>query len=505
MLVLMLLLKTPMKWIKCCLLGFLAVTSMCHGAQWFVAPNPTPGGNGTRLQPWSLQTALTNSLIQPGETVWLRGGTYFPDSTNAYLNGALGWGALVGGTSNNPVTYRSYRDEWAVVDRGWVLSSYIRFQDLEFYDSLKGHNPTNSSYPNGPWVHFVLGTSVGDEWINCVVHDVHNAWASFYSSAIVRGCIIWYVGWNDFEHVFYPDPAIFSGSICAWPLNRTLNNSVGDIVCNSNIVFGSGATTGGTESSIDISGTTSTTIIGNVCYNPIQNFSITANAGSVISSNICIAGLVPINLQGTSATFQGNAVYNAGGNDKPAVYFSSTNAGSWSVDYNSYYTPPPSAVSFANNGQYGVNFAQWQATNGFDLHGTTNNTAPPDAVRVIPNQDQPKRCHIAVLNWTRKDNVTVNLSGVLNAGDAYKLYSAQNYNGGVIRTGTYNGTSISVPMTNLTTAPILYGTNMNYLGETFTQPASISPEFAAFVVIGSSTNAPRVPPAPPSDLHTIPR
>lgn len=457
---------------------------MAAAADWYVTTNGT--GDGSIGSPWSLQTATTNALLQPGDTVWLRAGTYFPVVTNSYLEGALGWWTSVGGVSNNPVTYRSFTNEWAAIDRRWLLTSYVRFRDLEFFDSLKGHNPTNESYPNGPWVQFVMSSSVGDEWINCVIHDVDNCWGSSASTATVRGCILWHVGWNDFEHVCYPNAASFIGNICAWPLNRTFNNSVGESVCNSNIIFGSGKTIGvSTDNDINF-GVDKATIIGNVCLNSNQTFSIDVTSGSVISNNICVGGKQPVLLEGTNSLFEGNMVYRNSSDANILIYFSATNPASWTVDYNSYYALPGSAITFANNGVYGWTFGQWQGNNGFDLNGTTNISVPPDTVRVIGNIDQSKRCHIAVLNWSLQNNVTVSLAGVLNAGDSYRLYSAQNYNAGAIRGGIYDGTNISVPMTNLTTAAVLYGTNENYQGQTITQPPATSPEFGAFVVLGEA-------------------
>jgi hypothetical protein len=516
--------------ITCCWLALLAATSLCHGADWFVATNGS--GNGTLASPWSLQTAITNSSIHPGDTIWLRNGIYFPAAT--FFDGTLniqGWEPLINGASNNLITFRSFSNEWAAIDRQWYVApaNYIRFRDLEFYDSLKGHNLTNSAYPDGPWGLFRVGGATGIEWVNCVIHDVDNALGGPTGS--VRGCIFWYVGWNSLEHVCYPAPATFSGNISGWHMQNVINGNY-DMNCVSNIMFGAGQPGGETSDDImmfDLG--TNVTIAWNYCYNRLTNTVSCVGLGLqgtacnlIVTSNIIVAP-VPVMCAAnvySNVSFLGNTAYARSSNYAGTVLYRDQGvSGKWTIDYNHYFSTPPNSVWFnAVKNSYATLFA-WQAGTGFDSNSTAaNGTVPHDAVYVIPNQDQPKRCHIAIYNWSLMNNVTVNLTNILNPGDSYNLYSAQNLNGGVIQTGIFgtntinysvgmvpiqtgifNGTNISVPMTNLTTAPILYGTNVNYSGEHIVQPPPTSPEFGAFVVIGTAgTNT---VPLPPTDLHVL--
>ncbi len=170
------------------------------------------------------------------------------------------------------------------------------------------------------------------------------------------------------------------------------------------------------------------------------------------------------------------------GGNFPVINIANTN-GTWTFFGNTYTEIAPNVTKF-----YWTNLIytlpQWQAL-GFDSDAVTNNVAA-DAVRVYPNQDTAKRAHIAVYNWSLANNVSVNLSGVLNAGDTYQLYNAQDYGSGVIKTGSFSGSTISVPMTNLTTSVQLPAvTNWGLI-----QPSPVSPEFGAFVVLGQSTNLP---------------
>jgi len=502
-----------MKVIVGLLLMLQAGTLMCRGAQWFVATNGT--GNGSFSSPWALQTAMASTAIRGGDTVWLRGGIYTPpaDSTNQpwsrYLNyGHPGWGLTVGGTGTNRITYRSYTSEWAAIDCPILMPDSICFRDLEFFDSLKGIRNTNDPADwNYVYTHFIQN-GTNNQWINCLIHDIDDGGfgGQAHGANTLRGCILWYIGWNYREHVFYPMVAEFSGSIMAWPLNRTLNNSISDFICNSNIIFGSGAQwsagTAGPERSQDLApGGNRGTIIGNVVIGTYQSLCGGFTAGSVVSSNIFTSPDTPVYASFTSnSVFSYNTLFDSKTNSNVVMGYSGglSNA----MDYNSYcgFTN----ANYANlrfidlSTQRYTDLAGWQTNYGFDLHSTANLGKPPDTVRVMVNADEPKRAHIAVCNWSRQDNASVSLAGVLSRGDTYRLFSAQNYKAGPIQTGTYNGSSISVPMTNLTVVPMIYGTNLNMQLEILSTPPLVSPEFGAFVVIGEGTLTPA------TGLHVIP-
>ena len=86
----------------------------------YTAPNGSATADGTREQPWDLATALAGGhpagAVQPGDTVWLRGGTY---------RGPVR--STVSGKAGAPVIVRQYPGERAIVDgagtppRGSVL------------------------------------------------------------------------------------------------------------------------------------------------------------------------------------------------------------------------------------------------------------------------------------------------------------------------------------------------------------------------------------------------
>ncbi|HEU4563793.1 MAG TPA: hypothetical protein VFS05_04050, partial [Gemmatimonadaceae bacterium] len=80
--------------------------SVVHSG-WYVAPTGASSNDGTSAHPWSLASALSNASgkIQPGDTVWLRGGTY-----------AGAFTSTLAGTSTRPIIVRQYPGERATLD-----------------------------------------------------------------------------------------------------------------------------------------------------------------------------------------------------------------------------------------------------------------------------------------------------------------------------------------------------------------------------------------------------
>jgi hypothetical protein len=116
----------------------------------------------------------------------------------------------------------------------------------------------------------------------------------------------------------------------------------------------------------------------------------------------------------------------------------------------------------------------WKQNSGLDVNSTWTPAAPTGTeVFVIPNEYEVGRAHIAIYNWALSPTVNVDLSSVLAAGDHYAVYAAENYLGAPVKTGTYDGKPVAVPMTGTSVAaPIGLGWT----------PATVRPQFGAFVV-----------------------
>ncbi len=83
-----------------------ALAGNVAAADYYVATTGSAAGNGSLADPWDLQTALSHPpALQPGDTLWVRGGTYVGAHTS-----------LLAGSSTQPITVRSYRRERVIVD-----------------------------------------------------------------------------------------------------------------------------------------------------------------------------------------------------------------------------------------------------------------------------------------------------------------------------------------------------------------------------------------------------
>src|SRR5262245_35124556 len=77
-----------------------------YARDFYVTPAGTADGDGTMQNPWSLQKALSNSpTARPGDTIWLRAGTYTGNWTNR-LKGEPG----------KPIVVRQYPGERVILD-----------------------------------------------------------------------------------------------------------------------------------------------------------------------------------------------------------------------------------------------------------------------------------------------------------------------------------------------------------------------------------------------------
>lgn len=106
------------------------------GSGFYVAPNGSADGDGSAEQPWDLATALdgADGRVQPGDTVWIRGGLY-PNGGNL----------TVSGSAAGYITFSGYPGETAVIKQQFRgTGSYVVIQRLVFEGPIDG--ATNQVY-----------------------------------------------------------------------------------------------------------------------------------------------------------------------------------------------------------------------------------------------------------------------------------------------------------------------------------------------------------------------
>ena len=159
----------------------------------YVAPNGSRSGNGSLSNPWKLQTALDQpSSVQPGDTIWLRGGTYVGHFTSS-LNG----------TSSSPIIVRQYAGERATLDGNdgtsnatlVINGSYAWFWGFEVMNSNPNRISGNTLPPpnRGEGVQ-LLGT--GTKLINMIVHDADQGVLTTANTNEVYGNLFYYNGYS---------------------------------------------------------------------------------------------------------------------------------------------------------------------------------------------------------------------------------------------------------------------------------------------------------------------
>jgi parallel beta-helix repeat protein len=102
----------------------------------YVSPTGTAQGDGTAERPWDLATALAGAAgrVQPGDTVWIRGGIY-PN----------GGDLTVGGNATGYITFSGYPGEAAIIKKQFRgTASYVVIRQLVFEGPIDG--ATNQVY-----------------------------------------------------------------------------------------------------------------------------------------------------------------------------------------------------------------------------------------------------------------------------------------------------------------------------------------------------------------------
>ena len=457
-----------------------AASTTTQHTGWYVAPNGSSTGAGTITSPWNLATAVSTTKIQPGDTVWLRGGTYGNGEADASSNYII----TLNGTSSSPIIFRQYPGEHANLDGTIdVEGSYVWLWGFEISN-------TSSTTQN---IQGVDSHCLGCRFINLVVHDHSGDGFGLWSEGpnqVAYGNLVYNNGfhgststsyghgiysqnqtgtkllennilWNQFGYGVH-----IYGSGNAFLVNFTLK---GNVSFNSGVKDGMNYTIGGGSPLVNLVAT------NNMAYYnpnrlPANSFRIGYNFGITNSNGVCtnnyIVGTAFVSQWTSNFTFTGNTVINNGtvvlvDQDVP------TNS-NW--DNNSY-------VNLSQFDPFNVlgnawTLSNWQSTYGYDLHSSLTTTLPPNHIVVEPNTYEAGRGNIIVYNWSHQGTVTVDLSTVLNIGDSFVIKNAQNFYGSPVYSGTYSG-PISLPITAIAPPASITGTSV----------FSTSNEFQVFVVL----------------------
>ncbi|HVN54008.1 MAG TPA: right-handed parallel beta-helix repeat-containing protein [Anaerolineaceae bacterium] len=428
------------------------------GNQWFVSPNGRSSGNGSESNPWDLQTVLNQpSTVKPGDTIWLLGGRY-----NAPFKSHLK------GMSGAPIVVRAYPGQRATLDgTGPMLtisdSSWVYFWGFEITKSNNSRPVSSNTSPEHGILISSASTSSNIKFINLVIHDLPGhgvAWWRTNTDSEIYGSLVYNNGVMQYDHGVYSQNE--SG------VKRLTNNIIFDNAAFGIHIYSSGS------AAID-----NYMIAGNTLFN---NGSIGRTASSGQYGNhfpeLLIGGDTAI-------------THNPEINDNH-TYASAANASAFDLGYAAGSSNAKVINNYFMNGmvalagsQPGLNFTGntiFGSLNGFSSSSYPGNTylsGKPSGLRyfVQPNIYEPGRANLVIYNWSRASTVNIPaaaLSGVqLRAGEGYELHNAVDFYGDVI-TGTYDGSSLPLPMTGRSVAAAV--------GIPFAPPNTF-PEFGVFILI----------------------
>lgn len=447
-----------------------ALSATLSAANLYTAPNGRSTNNGSISSPWDLQTAF--SKASPGDTVWLRGGTY-SGRYNCYASG----------TPTAPIIFRQYPGEHAVIATGptqmgaitmqchdvWLWGFEIYFTDPNRVSSQTGSFPTDIN--RGPGIE---GAPDGSrcKLINMVIHDDFNTFIGNQAAQFeIYGSLFYFDGWDASDRGH--GHAIYSQNNPSLGTKTILDNILFDSFAEGLHIYSSNAY----MSNYDIE--------GNVVFNAGE-----PSATTGYTTNIIVGGS---SVQPSNVTLIDNYTYDSPTSSQPkqndgrGAWLGSTDGcsnfvvkGNFFVDQtgNALRLEPGCNPAMTGNTIFG-------SLSGFTSAQYPNNsyfTSKPtgENIFVRPNQFESGRANIIVYNWDQKPSVSVDVSSVLKPGDNYEVRDAQNFYGPPVAQGTYAGGSINIPMTSTAIARIV--------GNAPVVPVHTSPEFGVFVLVDATSS-----------------
>jgi hypothetical protein len=501
------------------LLGWVSFSAV--GAEFFASPQGQAAGDGSKANPWGLQAALNQpaGVIKPGDTLWLRGGSYVgPTNT---------WSASLNGASNAPILVRQYPGERATVNGGiYVAGSWTWYWGFEITNpDPQRHVTNNFARPQG-----IEMRGPGCKAINLIIHDTGHPglgfWRPMGDGAEVYGCILWGNGVYDWssgtmdirgagiygqsetaqENRYIKDSIFFRNFTQGIHLYSTAAGVyVSGMHIEGNFFFNNGSPSQNLFVGTLVQPCERISILNNcLYYNPGNGctgirlgYVALNNTGLELSGNYVVGGTTSLLInEWQNVSLSGNFLL---ASQERLLQISRT-GGFATFDYrcdtNTFASASPSPFLYSETVGL-INFGRWKSDTGYDTHSIFSNT-PPLKTRIFirPNQYERGRANVAVFNWDLQTSVPVDLSAAgLHVGDTFEIRDVQNYFGTPVFSGTYDGAPVVLPM-NLTNVPVLVG-NVSHLVNQHT-----GPDFGAFVVL--PTGAASAPANAPPILTPIP-
>jgi hypothetical protein len=452
-----------------CFSAFCLAAGLAAGAEWHVTPTGTAEGKGSANSPWDIKTAFAHpAAVQPGDTIWLHGGTY-------KIGGTLA--TKLNGTAEKPIIVRQFAGERATLDTGDSNANRLQFggsyawywgfevmssaEDRETprFEAKRGGGLNVSSSEQG------VPDSPGLKFINLIVHDTQGGYG-FWAHAVdgeIYGNLIYYNGCNAFQHGVYTqnregvkrlvDNIMLAQS--GWGIHAYGSEKayVDNFHIEGNMCAENGTIFKGHTRNIQVGG-------GRLANKPI------------VANNYCY--YAP-NVPGGISCDVGYTSW--GGGSKDALvkdnYFAAEAGAAFTLF---------KAVDAKVTGNTFVGKVEGCSKQDFPENEFL--TARPAGVKVFvrSNKYEPGRAHVCIFNWDRKDQVEVDIAAAgLKPGDKFEIRDAWNYYGAPVVTSVFDGKPAAIPMKDLKIA--------TPIGKVPEAPKHTAPEFGAFVIMALPQDA----------------
>ena len=447
-------------------------------AGYYVSPSGSSGADGSARHPWDLATALSGAggRVLPGDTVWLRDGTY----RGVYR-------ASVSGAAGKPIVFRQYPGERATID-GTLRADG---PDVAFWGFEVMRSAPSGRLPA------VESRGARQKFINLVIHDAAQQGITFWDEAVdaeLYGNIVYNNGTHEnLDHGTYVH-------------NVSGTKLIMDNVFFNNLAYGIHVYVSpgqGAQKNVHV--------IGNVSFNNGTISSVYPAKGNIliggeqpgqghqaIDNLLYYSGTNGVNMRlgylasnvdivATGNTIWGGATAFMIGNWSSATVKNNTIGGSADIVN---LKDTPDGYAWSGNKYYRASSASaWRAVAGtalsLDAWKTATGLGSTDAVVattptttkvfVRPNKYEAGRALVVVYNWGHDASVSADLSGVLRNGQRYEVRNVQDLFGAAVTSGTYSGGSITLPMTGVNPPA--------RIGRSTPTPPRTGPNFDTFVVI----------------------
>jgi hypothetical protein len=398
---------------------------------WFASPTGSPTGAGTVGDPWDLESALVNTTdIQPGDTLWLLPGTYVhPDRSPS----AKGYEIGLQGGAGNYVTVRPYNNGRVTIDGGLhtidLTPQHVIIRDLEVIVSENlGDSRVSPITPaqgnsygalNRPFggIDLVKGSDI--KLINNVIHANAQGvgfWGNVDGDSEMYGNIIYDNGWEAPDrmhgHGIYSQNGTAINPATWW---KYIRDNV--LINNWSLAY---QCYGSTAARVDM-------------YEVARN--IHKMGPNSDDGHALVGGEFPsttIRCYDNVGDRSFQIGYAINGNDDLIA----TGHRIWAD-----FAPQPAWT----NATLGDNW-EWQQEWAKPRRDGIEEEIPASPfVFLNVNAYDSGRANLAIMNFDLDAEVDVDFSGFLNSGESFQLLDPENFYGGPVFSGVYQGSPIAIP------------------------------------------------------------